>query len=462
MSLRFSLLVGIFIIGSLRTGGVSAQGLGLGLPSSPRDGAVRIGADLGVYRGGITPQTFPVLRIGIDTHSTTGTQETKIDADLRTSPLHLGAWAFRSKNFYWGEKDESYDVPLRFSFGRRHLIWSELDEVWKLGQTQPLFAYDRLRPETQGLTGIFATTETRGLKFRFFFSFLSLPETQPNVSLSGGRFRRIHPQSIATPPETLTILNQPNALNYQITTPELTKILFRQSLGVSIETKPELPFFARVAYAYLPLNFFPLNVSANAISAIDINLTPRLLRQEVYSFDFASPLPGLSLPQLTMGWSQMITRPNEESIPDNQTTRTLKPAFYGNPWIKIETSDLSLRAGFLFSRGGIGSDVGPLAGQVSLSSNLYYRNAGMISVQKQFDFPDQKVIQIKTHYLREFSIDGQWLMGEIEWVLNRKLSLSIGADVISAKKPQSESGGAEFLSDLRALDRVISQVTYAF
>ncbi|MBE8221514.1 MAG: hypothetical protein HAW60_02175 [Bdellovibrionales bacterium] len=74
-------------------------------------------------------------------------------------------------------------------FGRKKIKWSLLEENWKLGLLEPYFNANPLRPEKQGLFGIFYKQVTTNFLFRLFASPIFLPHQSGAVDLKNGNIK---------------------------------------------------------------------------------------------------------------------------------------------------------------------------------------------------------------------------------------------------------------------------------
>jgi len=195
--------------------------------------------------------------------------------------------------------------------------------IWSLGIFEPLDQWDRLRPSSQGLTGVFGLTETRSFLVRFFITGLYLPEASPNVVLRGGRFAAEHPQATTSAPQTLSLLNRPTPMSYRILAPSLSKVLFRPGLAFSFENRAESIFHSKFSYAYLPLNHFPLALRAGLsipLDQISVNLRPRLLQHHLYSSEISLRSGGVEL-----RCAALIDDPVPDPIPVDETAAPSPP-----------------------------------------------------------------------------------------------------------------------------------------
>ena len=409
-----------------------------------------LGFESDFSRDVVTPSTFSIVKGGLNFETT----NSSADLELKMSPIHPKVFAVSSKNAFYQITDANTDDPsaFHFAFGRKWINWSQADEDWGLGAFNSLDSWDRLRSFSQGLTGIFIAADSNTFHFDIFASCLFLPEITPNVVIENNHFEYFHPQAVSAGPEAINLLNRATPLGYNLLIPSLSSIIFRPSLLLSVDTKKNIePFYSKVSFGYLPLNYFPMALEASLAIPIDqvvVDLRPRLLSHTLASAEVVYQWN----PELKSGLSvirdQILP---ENSLPTDYTTATLGTTTYFSPWIKFKTMELS----HIYSQGGIGADVGPYANpnQNLFSSRILYRNATQFKVS---------FFELTGKFLHEYSINANWIALDWNHSWSSHWNSFVGGDVISAEYNAAPDGGAEFLSDLRALDRIRLGVNYVF
>jgi hypothetical protein len=438
-----------------------------------------VGEETDISRDEVTPSIFPILKFGMDASSEkeelkTGEAnrtEYLIDSEFRISPTHPQAFTLAADNAYWGQKDHrvfdaagnSDDSVIRFSIGRRVIGWTGLDAMWDLGDIEPLDGWDRLRSTPQGLTGIFLYAENNILSVRAFGSYLSLPELTPNNVIENHEFVSEDPQSIANIPQTFTLLNRPTSLGYNLDIPPLSQIIFRPSAALMIETRETMALHAKVGAAYLPLTYFPIAVSAILSipnDDIPVNLYPRLLNHYVYTGELGYQLKN----GVSFGVNELIDQPETSVIPDDETSTPLTTSYTFSPWVKYDLPRASFLVSQIWTRGGLDADVGPNASPNSsiFSSHLFYRNASQVAGTFLLIPSGKHATSLKVKYIHEYSIDADWIAADLYFQIQKNLSAFIGGDLINSVYGVSPDRGAEFLADLRTLDRIRVGAQYGF
>lgn len=416
-------------------------GSGLGGSAFAFSPDFHLGLESSFSREVVTPAVFPIMRAGLESSA----DDHGLDLELKFSLAHPIVHAVSSKNAY-------YQFPFQLAVGRKWINWSQLDENWGLGAFNPLDAWDRLRSKSLGLSGFFFAVENENVRIDLFASYLMLPEINPNVIIENHQFNFYHPQSVSAGPQTFELLNRPTPLGYNLLIPNLARILFRPSVSFAVDSKKTIdPFNAKISYGYLPLNYFPMALQASLAIPIDqivVDLRPRLLSHHLFNTEVALEVNEETRGGFSMLIDQLV---REDSIPADYTTATLGTTTYWSPWIKFKNFKLS----HVLSYGGIGVDTGPYANSTHniFSSRILYRNA----TQLQFSISD-----FTAKLLHEFSIDANWIAVDWKHQWCENLNVLIGVDILSAEKIVADSGGAEFLADLRALDRIRLGVNYVF
>jgi hypothetical protein len=440
----------------------------LGFSRAEANHTWNVGFESQIHRQTVTPSFFPILNLGfaLESHSDVearlgATTEWRADAQLRMSPTHPQAFAITSQNAYYGDLDHSQETPLRFTFGRRLVGWSGLDSLWGLGEFEPLDNWDRLRARPQGLTGIFAYTETQQLRVRAFFSYLSFPETNPNIVIQNNRFALEHPQSISNAPQTYSLINRPTPLGYELVIPSVHQIILRPSFAFSLETRAELPIQAKLSYGYLPMNYFPIALQGKLgidIDQIVVKLHPRLVHHHVYNGEISYRFDDST----STGLMVMVKDPVQEPLPTDYTTSILSTSTTWSPWIQYELGRLKLQLAHLWTFGGLEADVGPFAesrGSI-FSSRLLYRNATQIKARTTLGV--QQRDSLEARYVHEYSIQGDWIAFDYVHQFKSGWSMLVGGDLIQSSLGAAADRGAEFLADIRAIDRLRIGVQYVF
>ncbi|NDG85677.1 MAG: hypothetical protein EBX52_11670, partial [Proteobacteria bacterium] len=210
-----------------------------------------------------------------------------------------------------------------------------------------------------GLIGAFLDYDAGVMLLHGFASYLVYPENIPNVVIDNGRFQPRHPQAISSIPETVNVLNQPAPLYYEIEYPSIGEFLFRPSLMVSAETRPESPLLLRALYGYKPLNYMNFALRGNFSipdNHVKIYIKPRLLSNQLISADLGYRSTGN---RLSFGISGIAQIPDPEDLSTDYTYAPATSATLVSPWVKWKGADFDGSVSVLWWSGGLDPDIGP-------------------------------------------------------------------------------------------------------
>ena len=186
-----------------------------------------------------------------------------------------------------------YDQESLISIGRKLENWSDLDERWNLGMYQPQFRWNPLRPESQGLSGIFLKMRGESEKIPWgllvFGSALYLPDQGASYTVKEGKFESTNPW-FQTPPKQAAfsqtgVIDQ---IQYDVQRPENNHILFNTSYAAQFYIgNSHAGFSLQTAYAYKPSNQLSLAVDGDLTShdAVSVKVNPSFYYHSLLSAD---------------------------------------------------------------------------------------------------------------------------------------------------------------------------------
>lgn len=201
-----------------------------------------------------------------------------------------------------GEKAESYFIipqayvqfipneKYSITVGRSVKTYSAIDDYWMLGDIQPVFRWDTVHPEQQGLSGVFVDMKvSRNLDFNVYGSGLFLPTQGPSYSLVGGKLTSSNPW-FTEPIDSLRYGGQLYDLSYSIKTPDVSDIIIQPSWGLGFTAKSDNEaLWMRANYFSKTRNdlILPLEVVLNiGNQTSDITVHPETATHKITSLDF--------------------------------------------------------------------------------------------------------------------------------------------------------------------------------
>ena len=166
--------------------------------------------------------------------------------------LNISEFYFKSS-----QTDDEY-----FYFGRKRMHWSELDSRWDLGVWEPLFKWNPLSPEHQGLSGIFWQANKPLYSLMLFASPLYIPDQGPSFEIEDGSFIKGNPW-FRRPPESIRIWSEATAIDYRFEMPDETQIVLQKSFGSKLAFGDPNGLSAQLSYIYKPANQLAIGYDGN-------------------------------------------------------------------------------------------------------------------------------------------------------------------------------------------------------
>jgi len=144
--------------------------------------------------------------------------------------------------------------PFKLTVGRKKKDWSEMDDRWKLGLWQPVYAIDTLRPEEEGLSGIFLDYNQDDREVLLFVTPVFLPNTGPDIRSEGGSLVT-NSRWYRAPTRNYDFSDRVNTIQYDLSIPDVGKIVNNAGAGLMGRwgSKNNGPWVVTSA-GYLPVN----------------------------------------------------------------------------------------------------------------------------------------------------------------------------------------------------------------
>ncbi len=359
------------------------------------------------------------------------------------------------------------DAKTRYTFGRKILPWSDLDEYWQLGVWQPRFRWNYLEPETQGLTGLFASHKTEMFEIVAFATPLYLPDQGPSFSLKDGIFSSPSPYFTA-PASEGGFMNQKTHVHYGVDRPAIAKIVMQPAGVMMVRYGHEKGAWTRIAYAYKPMNQLLLGVEGYLdLNSYDAMVTahPRVVYHHVsaweggYRSDAVSAWGGL-----TREWTM------SDTPPASWTSQQISPATLAGAGVGVyafrwSSEPTRLGASVLKRTGGDENDRGPFANPLLSFFESRYPFHDAVSFDVKTPFPGElgRKLDVSTKVLYELNNRSSALVLRMKYQTARAWTLSLGGEILSAQPEAPTQGfGSDLISRYKANDRIYGGVTYVF
>jgi len=359
--------------------------------------------------------------------------------------------------------------PAEVTFGRKKEPWSQLDEDWQLGIWQPLFRWDYLRPESQGLTGFFLTWKAEGAEIGFFWSPLFLPEQGPSFQIVEGRIDSRSPW-FSEPANSAVLFSQPTPIQYTVATPAVSDVIEQNSFGLrfTVGDADKVGIYSRGSYAYKPRNSLSLPFEAPLITTptnqtVQVTVYPQVERHHLGAFDLGvqSELVGVSL-------AALAEFPENKRVDANLNRQELDPQILISPTIRTQfwrerSWGPRVSLSYLHQNGGETTELGPVVeisrGEV-FGPRLSWTRAIQVQIESVLIQKEVSSLNFKFRWLEDFDQRGSLVSTELRWKALSHLQLMLAGDVLGSRAASRDQSG--LINRYRGNDRIIGGVAYVF
>lgn len=382
----------------------------------------------------------------------------------------LSAGTFFSQNLSHFVVHELYMSPrtsnYRFYLGRKKNTWSEMDRAWNLGLWQPYYELDALRPEAQGLTGLFLDLNRDNWQVLGFVTPISIPSMGAGVREEGGSLvsdsRWYH-----VPSNSVDFTNdRPMYITYKFSIPEAAKLAGHGGYALMARAgNKEDGFWLVTGYAYKPTNQLLLkrNIKVATTSTVGVIVSPDVTYHSLSSIDL-----GYTQGNLRATLSYLQDNP-EEKLPETdwaiQRLYGLQAYSASVDWTlpRFLSRSIFLGVNYLHVDGGKIQDIvsDGSADDINLyEQRLRFTDAIKVKVQGELARISRRPLVTKFSYLYDWEQKGSMINTEFLFYPDREWAFVLGADFLGAEEDSHNE--SSFLNQFRANDRVYGGMTYVF
>lgn len=345
-------------------------------------------------------KNFFLISAGLDTLTRAKT-ESDIDNNLQAQIRGMMVPGYSVLNYldigqlYWKQE--------LFSVGRKKVDWSRLDENFKLGIYQPIFKWNALQTDSQGLTGIFIHLEPEATVIPWgitlFGSPLFIPNQGPGYEIKDGKFEKNNPY-FNTPPSQAEINGQKTEFIYSIEKPEMNEIINHESFaGRIFFGKDNDGFHAQASYAQKPNNELDLGFQGVLVPGkkIDTKILPKVMYHSVASGEIH-----YTWSILTLGFEALKDTPQNADFDSPWTYAYFAESQLYSSFAEVKWKELEVSLASLTVRGGESTFLGPRSAEAEnvLVPRYPFRDALQARAKYQYRIKKNENIALSTSYLR--------------------------------------------------------------
>lgn len=383
--------------------------------------------------------------------------------------LDVGNYVFGLKELYrsqkWNQGKQSVSV------GRKVEFWSQIDSDWQLGLWQPKVAVDLLRPEDQGLAGVFYKMRAEKFNFLAFASPIFIPSMGPEIREKNGGLEA-ESRWYKNPSRSFPLNGTETKLVYDLDVPDIGKLVRNPGAGARLSWGGDTPgFWGSVNYGNKPMNALLLRYKrALVLPETDpltgeVTVSPEVGYHEIFGADiglrygetgklalsYLEDRPKLTLPEDP--WVQQ--QPRQLRSFGVHASQMFQTPIAQNP-LKVSMMYLRVQTDAVLDYDSLGRDQGSL-----------FEERTQFTQAAQFKFESQGVLYGKKYdsslkYLREMDQKGSLWGAELKVYPTRDVGLFVGADILGVDDTEADPNDGRFLNQFRANDRVYGGLNYVF
>jgi hypothetical protein len=306
----------------------------------------------------------------------------------------------------------------RLYLGRKKMLWSELDNRWDLGLWEPLFRWNPLAPEHQGLVGLFWELDRPYFTVTLYGSPFFIPDQGPSFEIQNGSFVRGNPW-FRRPPESIRIFSENTKIDYHFDQPDESKVVLHSSFGGKISFGDPKGLRFQASYVYKPANQLAIGYDGTLdipSDRGDVELQPQVFYHSLVGADLT-----YKINQWRVGLSVIHDRPNQDEIFESRWTHpTFQNATMFSPFIEWENPIMAFSLQRLDVVDGKVTEVGEFANanRAPLMNRYPFRQATQVAGLSSFNFGQNRRLFLKGSYIQSDLNDFKILR------LNSRLKLS--------------------------------------
>lgn len=358
------------------------------------------------------------------------------------------------------------NTDLKAYLGRKKKDWSEMDRRWDLGMWQPTFAIDALRPEDQGLVGLFVDYNRKNFEFLLFATPIFIPNMGPDIREEGGGLVS-QSRWYRAPSRDYDFNNRINNIQYSLDLPETEKLV--QNPGAGLMTRlgnKDVGAWFVASYGYMPVNELILkrqNFKDVSQDQVDVTVSPDVTYHHLYSADL-----GYTFPNLRVSASYLTDRPNEKRPEEDWSIQRVEALEAYSTALDFSLNDifsknLAFQIDYLKVNGGGITDIlvdGTPDDFTLFDQRLKFTNALSFKVGGQLASFWRRPFVTRFKYLYDYDQRGSLLNTEFLYYPSQRWAVLLGGDILGVQDEESPS--ARFINQYRANDRVYGGMTYVF
>ncbi|WP_413584594.1 transposase [Bdellovibrio sp. HCB274] len=363
---------------------------------------------------------------------------------------------------YIASKGETFKV---FA-GRKKKDWSDIDHRWNLGLWQPYLNLDSLRPEEEGLTGIFFDYNQKNYQVMAMVTPMFIPSMGPDVREEGGGLVA-DSRWYRAPSRNYDFNSRINTIYYKLDIPEQAKLV--NNGGASLMTRlgdKSKGTWVVASAGYLPVNDLILKRQAfkqTSDDKLDVTVSPAVTYHKIASVDLGYSFKAVKTTLSVLHDEPEVRYPDEEWV--MQKLEPLQAYSVAADFVltDIITRAIAVQVAYLKVVGGGIQDItatGDADDFTLYDSRMKFTNSLMLRLEGQVATWFKRPLVTRIKYLYDYDQRGSLLNTEFQYFPTQKWAVVLGGDVLGVQDEGYKT--SSFLNQFRANDRFYGGMTYVF
>lgn len=350
-----------------------------------------------------------------------------------------------------------------FVVGRRKENWSQLDDIWTMGLYQPLFRWNPIVPESQGLSGIFLQFQKEDVKLPWgivlFGSPLFIPHQEAGFEVENGKFVASNPY-FGQRPVQAEISGQTDEIKYRIEKPPMEKVVSNQSFAGKIYLgNPHSGFLLQSGFAHKPANELSLGIDAyaSANNTIEVNVLPTIAYHTLASADLQ-----YSWKHVVIGVSGVKEDRESPEFESQWTYADYDKSTLVSPYAKFRYRGWEILTSYLDVAGGEKHPQGNLSseGKDFLSNRYAFGNSYLLKVSMAQRLVRQQILKVAASYQQGASNEYGLVTANMAYQFDPSWSFSLSGQLI--RVADNDAGEKTAYSSFVNNDSATVGVQYVF
>ncbi|WP_413291031.1 hypothetical protein [Bdellovibrio sp. HCB337] len=344
--------------------------------------------------------------------------------------------------------------------GRKLMDWNELDNRWDFGLWQPLFQWNPLNAEQQGLTGLFWQAERPSYSILMFASHIFIPNQGPTFEISDGSFVRGNPW-FRRPPESVRIFEEVTQVDYNFERPESAQVVFQTSYGARLSFGSAESVKAQLSYMYKPSNELAIGyggvLDTSRLRGV-VDLKPQSFYHSLSGFDFSHRLG-----MFRYGASIVMDRPQKDlEFEEKWTHPTFEDALLTSPFVELIGKQFTLSLQALNITGGEVTEIGDMASadRAPLTMRYPFQQAVKVALETRHVLKNQRRLTSRTSFTTSQTNDFDYLQFKVNYRLSSSWATFTELELVRAGELTAQNQNE--IAQYKNLDRFMAGASYVF